>query len=129
MSDSTRAFRAQQLGDPEIRDLHPALFVEQDVLRLDVAVDDALLVRILERLADRRHDDQRLLRRQLPGLQQLPQAHPIHELHQQVIEAVGLAEVIDGDNVRMVEAGQRLRLAGETLGKARVLLLLAAPGS
>ena len=125
MSDSTLPIRAQQLGDAEVRDLHPALLVEQDVLRLDVAVDDALLVRVLERLADGRHDHQRLLRRQLPRLQQLPQAHAVHKLHQQVIEAVGLAEVIDGDDVGMVEPGQGLRLAREPLGKARVFLLLA----
>ena len=61
----------------------------------------------------------------LRRLQQLPQAHPIHKLHQQVIKAVGLAEVIDGDDVGMVEPRQRLRLARETLGKARVFLLLA----
>ena len=57
---------------------------------------------------------------------QLPQAHPIHKLHQQVIQAVGLAEVIDGDDVGMVEPGQRLRLAREPLGEARVFLLLAS---
>ena len=51
---------------------------------------------------------------------QLPQVHPIHKLHQQVIQAVGLAEVIDGDDVGMVEPGQRLRFAGEALGEARV---------
>ena len=100
MSDLDPAIRAQQFGDAEVRDLHPALLVQQDVLGLDVAVDDALLVGILERLADGRHDGQRLLGRELPGLQELPQVHPIHELHQQVIQAVGLAEVIDGDDVR-----------------------------
>src|SRR5664279_88758 len=119
------AIRAQQFGDAKVRYLHAALFVEQDVLRLDVAVDNALLVRILERLADRRYYDQRLLWRQLAGLEQLAQAHPIHKLHQQVIESVGLAEIIEGDNVGMVEPGERLLLARKALGKARVFLLLA----
>ena len=31
----------EHLGDAEVRNLHPARFVEQDVLRLDVAVDNA----------------------------------------------------------------------------------------
>src|ERR1022692_4698566 len=35
------AIRVQQFGDPIIRYLHAALFVEEDVLRLDVAMDDA----------------------------------------------------------------------------------------
>ena len=110
---------AQHLGDAKVGDLHPALLVQQDVLRLDVAVDDALLVGELQRLADLRHDDQRLLGASLPALQQLPQGHAVHELHQQVGIAARLAEVIDGDDVRMVEPGQRPRLAGEALGKLR----------
>ena len=52
--------------------------------------------------------------------EQLPQAHAVHELHQQVVEPVGLAEVVDGDDVRVVQPGQRLGLAGEALGKLRV---------
>jgi hypothetical protein len=31
------------LGQPEVRDLHVALLVEQDVARLEVVVDDALV--------------------------------------------------------------------------------------
>ena len=54
------ALLPEDLGDAEIRDLHPAAFIQQDVLRLDVAVHDALLVRELQRLADLRHDLQRL---------------------------------------------------------------------
>ena len=57
-----RGFGANKLGDAKVGDLHPALLVEQDVLRLDVAVDDALLVRELQRLANLRHNGQRLLR-------------------------------------------------------------------
>ena len=58
------ASRPEDLGDAEVGDLHPALLVEQDVLRLDVAVDDAFVVRELERLADLRDDRQRLARAQ-----------------------------------------------------------------
>jgi len=47
---------AQNPGQAEIRDLHPALLVQQHVLGLDVAVDDAFVVRKLERLADLRND-------------------------------------------------------------------------
>ena len=106
------------LGDAEVGDLHPALFVQQDVLGLDVAVHDALLVRELQRLANLRHDGQRLLRRDLPRLEQLAQAHAVHELHQQVVEAVGLAEVVHGDDVGVVQPGQRLGFALEALGEA-----------
>ena len=86
-------------------------------------MDDALFMGVLKGLADPRDDSHRLFRRQLPGLQQLPEAHAIGELHQQVIEAVGFAKVIDGNDVRMIEPGKGLRLPHETLGELRVLLL------
>jgi hypothetical protein len=47
---------------PEIRHLHAAAAVEQDIFRLDVAVDDALVVRELQRVANLRHDRQRFAR-------------------------------------------------------------------
>ena len=58
---------ADQLGQAEVGDLHPALLVQQDVLRLDVAVDDAVVVGVLEGLADLRHDGQGLLGASLPA--------------------------------------------------------------
>ena len=85
VSDTAFRLLADHFGDAEVRDLHPALFVEQDVLRLDVAVDDALLVGVLQRLANLRHDGQRLVRRNLAGQQQLAQIQAIHKFHQQVI--------------------------------------------
>ncbi len=50
-------------GNAEIGDLHPALFVHQEIFRFDVAVDDAFVVGELQRLADLRYDGQRLFRR------------------------------------------------------------------
>ena len=44
---------------------------------------DAVLVRALQRLAHRRHDAQRLLRREPSRPQQLAQIHAVHELHEQ----------------------------------------------
>ena len=98
------------------------VFVEQQVLRLDVAMHDAVLVRVLQRLADRRHDGQRLLRREAPGLHRLPQIHAIHELHEQVVEPARLAEVVHGDDVRMAQRRERLGLAREALGELRIVL-------
>ena len=47
-----QALRLERAGDAEVGDLGAALVVDQDVLRLDVAVDEAVLVRALERPAD-----------------------------------------------------------------------------
>ena len=80
---------ARQLGQAEVGDLHAAALVEQDVFRLDVAVDDAFVVGELQGLADLRHDRQRLLRRQLAGLHQLPQIHAVDVLHEEVVQRRG----------------------------------------
>ncbi len=115
-----RDFRlaAQDFGDAEIGNLHPPLFVHQDVFRLDVAMDDALVVRELQRLADLGDDLQRLARRKPAGPLELPQVQPIHEFHEEIGEPVHLTELVDRDNVRMVQLGQRAGLSPEAFGKA-----------
>ena len=75
-----------QLRQAEVGDLHPALLVQQDVLRLDVAVDHAVVVGVLQRLADLRHDGQGFLGRELAGVQQPAQVHAVDELHEEVVE-------------------------------------------
>ena len=42
---------AQQFGDAEVEQLDPALRVDKDVARLDVAMDDQLRVGVLDRVA------------------------------------------------------------------------------
>jgi hypothetical protein len=110
----------QQLRQAEVRDLHPAFQVHQDVFRLDVAVHDPFVVGVLQRLANLRHDRQRLLRLQVPGPEHLPQVCPVHELHEEVIQPAHLAEVVDRDDARVAQARQGLGYAGEPLGERRV---------
>ncbi len=112
--------QAQHFGNAEVGDLHPPLLVEQNVLGLDVAVDDAFVVRKLERLADLRDDGQRLLGRKPAGALDLPQIAAVHEFHYEVVQGARLAEVMHRDDVRMVQARQGAGFAVEPLGKARV---------
>jgi hypothetical protein len=111
---------ADQLGDAEVGDLHTALGIEQDVLRLDVAVQNALFVGVLQRLTDLRHDGQRLSRREPPGPHRLAQVHAIHELHEQVVKAARLSKVVHADDVRVVQSGEHPAFAVETLGEVRI---------
>src|SRR2546423_5510075 len=96
-------------------------FVEQQVLRLDVAVDNTVLVRILQRLTNGRHDRERLGRPEFPLAQELAEIDAIHKFHEQKVEAACLSEIINRHDVRMVERGQSLRLACESLRKLSVL--------
>ena len=87
-----------------------------DVRGLDVAVDDALGVRVVERGEDAVHHVELLVER----LQELlvdgvPQVDALEQLHRHVEEAVLLPEVVHGHDVRVVEERRRLRLALEAL--------------
>ena len=120
----------EQLGQPEICDLHPAALVDEDVFRLDVAMDDAFVVGELQGVADLRHDRQGLLGLYVAGPDRLPQVDAVDVLHDEVELAVRrAAEIVDGDDVRMAEPRQRPGLAREPLGKGRIAADLPAAGS
>ena len=102
--------------DPEVRHLDPPLASDEDVVRLDVAVDDPVPVRGAECGEDLAGVVDRDLDRGLPaGDDQLLQRAPVEELHRDVVGALGLAAVVDRDDVRMREPGGVLRLAPEAL--------------
>ena len=50
--------------------------------------------------------------------QQLLKIHAVHQFHEKKIEAVGLAEFVERDDVGMVQAGQGAGFAGESFGEA-----------
>ena len=107
-------------GDAEVGHDRLALVVDDHVLRLEVAVDDAVAVgeaRALEDLADQ---VRRLLGRQA-GVDQLLQRAPLQVLHRDVVGAVELAAIEDGDHVGVLQAGGRLGLAAEALDELVVL--------
>jgi hypothetical protein len=107
-----------ELRDAEVGDLDPARFVQQEILGLDVAMNDPLVVRELERLANLRDDAQRLLGRQPSALLQLSQVRAVHELHHQVVQRSGHAIVVHADDVRMIQSREKAGFPRETLGEA-----------
>ena len=103
-------------GQPEIGDVRLALLVQQDVGRLEVAVDETLLVGIVYRLGD--------LPGQLGGpdewqpfrAQNLGQRLSLDVLHHHVGHAVIVkADVVDGHDRRVFEPGDGAGLDEETL--------------
>ncbi len=112
---------ARHFGKAEIGDLHPAFSVDQNIARFDVAMDDAFLMSVLQRVADFRHDGQRLFGRQgLPGLLHLPQIQAIHVFHDEVVEVSGLSEIVYPHNIRVIQPRQRPGFASEPFGECRV---------
>ncbi len=98
-----------------------ALCVDDHVLGLEVAVDDPVAVGEagrLEHLADRADRPLRAVR---PGVDQLLQGAALEYLHRDVVGALDVAAVEDGDDVGVLEAGGGLRLAAEPLDELAVL--------
>src|SRR5580704_1459927 len=121
VSDKSSAAWPISLASPKSADLDPPLLVDEDVFRLDVAVNDPLVVRELQCLADLRHDLERLVRPELAVADQCSQVDSVDILHHEVEILLGPAEIVDLDDMRVIEPGQRLGLAGEAFGKGRII--------
>ena len=112
--------------DAEVRDLDDALGVDDDVVRLDVAVDDAVAMCISQCGED------------LPGVRdrdgngaeaaradQFLERSALDVLHDDEVGALGLAAIEDRDDVRMRQTGGVGRLATEALDE--LLVVRVAP--
>ena len=106
-----------RLGHAEVDDLRHRLAViegDQHVGGLEVAVDDALLMRVLHRLADRDEQFQPLPRREVVLVAVAGDGHALDEIHDEVRPATaGGAAVQHAGDVRVVHQGQRLPLGLE----------------
>ena len=107
---------ARQVGDAEVRQLGGAAAraraVGHDhVLRLDVAVDHAALVGVVERVGEREPDPQHVAVRELARRLELRQRAPLDQLGDQVAAAVLLAGVEQRHDRVVVQPGDGARLA------------------
>ena len=101
-------------GQPEVGDLDHAVLAQDDVLRLDVAVDQAGAVRGAQRLQHRVEDVQRGAGGQRAlGLHDLTQRVPVDQLHGEEHAALVVALVVDRDDVGVAQPGGRARFAPE----------------
>ena len=108
-------------GQAEVGDAEPPVGIEQQVGRLDVPVDQAAAVGVVETGGGLDADLHGLLRReQDPGVVDLAQAAPGQELEDQVRDAVLLAPVVDLEDVGVVEGGHGLGLGPEALEEGAV---------
>ena len=113
---------ARQVGDAEVGQLRRraggARAVGDDhVLGLDVAVDDAAAVRVLERVGEREADPQHVAVGQLALGGELVERAPAHELGHEVARVAVLARVEDRHDPGVVEPRGGQRLARRPLGR------------
>src|SRR5207237_9627763 len=86
---------------------------ELDILGLEIAVNDRLLVRGLERLRDLSRDRQRLVDRDRAARNPIRERLALDQFEYERMSLTAVFETVDRGNVRMVERGEHLRLALE----------------
>ena len=108
--------RGRQAGNAKVSHLNAAVPQHQNVVGLDVPVDDAPAVGVVQRPQHLGDKVQGLLPLQGSAalLHILLQGHAVNELHDDVVEPIALAHVIDTHNIDMGQHGNRLRLRLET---------------
>ena len=100
--------------ETEIEDLGDAVRRELDVGGFEIAMDDAALVRRVERVDELTCDRDRLVDREFP-LRPHPRVErlPLDQLHHDGGEPRPLLQAVDGRNIRVVERRQNPRFALE----------------
>ena len=111
--------RPLALGEPEVEQLGAALG-QHDVAGLQVAVDDAGAMRLVERRRDLDRDLQRLVERQRALRQPVGQRLAFEVLHDEKRRALLLADVVERADVRMRELAIGAAFAVEPFAELRV---------
>ena len=112
VADSGERVELRHLGEPEVEEAHvdPVGLREQDVRRLDVAMDDPLAVRVCQRVEDLRGRLDRFCIVQLVGVERVPQRSSRHVLVGDVDVARIARQRIDPLAAGMAERGSSTRL-------------------
>jgi hypothetical protein len=117
-----RRVGVERLGEPEVEDLELAAACHEEIRRLEVAMDDVLLVGGGESVRGLQRPFERERRREgAVPLDLLAERLAFEELHHGEDDVPFHAEVVDGEDVRMRERGDGPRFALETRTSVRVL--------
>ena len=120
---AARQLRRDEAGQAEVEDFDRAAVGDVNVCRLDVAMDDAVLVGVVEPLADFRRDLDLA-----PQAYSLRSRHPREEilslqvLHGEIRLSLVLAEIVNGNDVSVRQLAGGSRLAEEPFAQLRVLI-------
>ncbi len=119
MGETAAAGRAHRERDSKIRDERLPV-VEENVLRLDVAVNDAVAVSVVERAGYLLGDPHRVADGQLPlAVDARAKRFADDEWHHIVEQGIGLTRIEQRQDVRMLELGGGLYLGKKPLAAER----------
>ena len=102
-----------ELRQPEIQHLHGAVVADLDIRRLEIAMNDPLLVRRLERVRDLTRKRECLSERNRPVGDALRERRALNELQHERAGAVRFFEAVDRRDVRMIQRREQMGLALE----------------
>ena len=111
----------QCFGQSEIENFHRAVNADLDIRRLQIAMDDPLLVRCFEAVRDLPGDRQRFIEGNRSPGDALRQILANHQLHDERMGPVRVVESVDLRDVGMVERRQHLRFSVEARQSIRVV--------
>ena len=120
-----RACGLHRLREAEVEHLHRAVSANLDIRGLQIAMDDALLMRRFQRLSDLFCDGQSFINRDRAARDALREVITLDEFHHEGVHAPGLLEPVNRGDVRMVQGRERLRFALEpcqAFGRKRMRL-------
>ena len=89
------------LGNSEVGNLRDHPLVDHHVRRLDVAMNDAALMGVIERSGGLLNDADDELRIRRSRVQQPLQRWSVYKLHRDIGDVVLFQHVVDGDDVRV----------------------------
>ena len=99
-----------RLGQPEVEDLDLAVTGSLDVLGLEIAMDDALVVGLFERLRDLQRGREALGERERTRREAVGQRRTVDELHHQGVRLTGGLEAVDLRDVGVRSTGRAAAL-------------------
>ena len=109
------------LRDAEVHQERPPALVEENVVGLDVAVDDAARMAVVERVQERNHDPRRRLLCERAARRDLSaERGPFHELHRVPERPFDVPEIVDFHDAGMLERGRHAGFLAEALDEVRV---------
>ena len=111
--------RVVQGREAEIEDLHAAVQREEDVLRLQVAMHDAALVRGTKPSGHLERDVERRVHRKCAGAETRAQRLTFQTLRHEVRGAAVIPDVVDGQHVGVIEVCRRRAPRAETRARVR----------
>jgi hypothetical protein len=100
-----------EFRESEIEDLDRAIRSELDIRGLQIAMDNAPLVRRFERFGDLLRDWQHLIDGDRAARDPLGKVFALDQLHDQRRDAVGLFDPVDRRDVRMIQRREEFRFA------------------